>query len=607
MHLTTPALLFVLAVLTADASQIKVKPNIKGRVFPANICPSLAVPPQLIRFDPGKYTSGKSPYTIPSPQQVQQSAQGCPGCQLVHMHLISRHGTRYPTEGNLYSTILLEKKLEKANPADPALGWVKTWKSPLDPVKNGALHEVGWDDLRKLGQRDQQRYKSFLTLTPQLGSQIDFRTTAIDRSQESGDAYMETIFGKGNPNTPKKVVLPRNQDVEMRPWEVCPKYKVAKVSPKMAKMKQEREAAFMQQLTERIAKVLGLPAAPPKPPKTDEAPKGPKPAKAGKADKADKGAKPDKAPKEQAKPGGPLMLETKDVSSMYTICMSSVSMCFQRGQFCNLFTEEEMRKLNYFKDMTYYYVHGPGNPVNVQMSGPLIAAIRNEMSMAIANPAGPKMHMRFNHAETVIRLSNGLNIYDKPDESGKNPIAFNQARDLPFMGNIHLELWRGGAGGSDGSKKKKKLYLERRSSKDKDKKEKKKEEEKRKKLEKEMKKGNIPNAAANTAGPTAGQYYVRMLVNEQPRQLRGCSAMFCPFLEFLKLTDQVAAVNLNEVCKLSPEEEASMGAGGKKKKGKALDTAPTGPVKPLDLSNDDEPIPNIFEEPPAEQAAPQGA
>jgi hypothetical protein len=609
MHTNVFATLFLLAALLADASQITEKPNIKGRKFPFDICPSLAQPGPSIRFDPAKYTTGKSPYPIPNPQQQQSTRSGCPGCVLHHLHLITRHGTRYPTEGNLYSTILLEAKLQHANPTDPAFQWVKSWKSPMDPAKNGALNEVGWDDLRKLGRRDQERYAPLLNYTPQLGEQIDFRATAIQRSQDSGDAYLEAIFGKGNPNTPKKVVLPRKEDPEMRPWEMCPKYQLGKVSPEMLAMKKSREADFMQKTTKRIAGILGLKCS-------------------------ESTAEGTKKVKDNS------VLEPKDVASMYTICMSSVSMCFQKGQFCNIFTEEEMRTLNYYKDMTYWYVHGPGNQVNVDMSGPLIAAIRNEMNAAIANPAGKKFHLRFNHAETVMRLYNGMFIFDQPQPQTEAPNSFKQSRDLPFMGNVHFELWRRGGPNNQppmnqppmnfgppmnqppmnygppmkygpptkygapmkqppmsyGPPMKYKPRLERRAN--------------VKRLQQKYEKAAVkqqyktggpmmqqgPMSQQGNFGPSGQvQYFVRMLVNERPRQIKGCTQMFCPFNEFLQATEKIASMNLAQACKLSPEEDAKwkkLGEGKKKgKKGAALDqnekfkNGDTGTAgKPLDLS-----------------------
>jgi hypothetical protein len=98
-------------------------------------------------------------------------------CQLVHLHLLVRHGTRNPRVDDVDEFQKLEAKLQKHKKSDWPQ-WLINWKNPYIKSEANALVEQGWRELIELAERDVERYKQWLGDTPQARHQSTWYASA---------------------------------------------------------------------------------------------------------------------------------------------------------------------------------------------------------------------------------------------------------------------------------------------------------------------------------------------------------------------------------------------------------------------------------------------
>jgi len=222
--------------------------------------------------------------------------------------------------------------------------------------------------------------------------------------------------------------------------------------------------------------------------------------------------------------------------------------------------------LNFAKDNIYWYQHGAGTRVNTDMSGEFLKQILKEMDAAATGVKGPMFHLRFAHAETVARLYNGMNLFTKPVRQGVLPTTFRMNQYLPFMANLHFELYRkGGQQGHNGNYRR---YLHRRSP--------------------DWGNNNfqgqgftpLPNNQFGQGqfgfaqqqqqqqfggqlqfgnNPAFDNVYVRVMLNEKPIIVPGCQHHFCPYNQFKNIYRQLASLKVQQVC--SPNQAQNFGQG----------------------------------------------
>jgi len=302
------------------------------------------------------------------------------------------------------------------------------------------LDVVGWKDLRLKALRDKDRYRKHMRDAANHRERFKFSSTYVQRSNQSGISYANALFGTQNEQIQ---FIPKGQDdILLRPWDSCPAFKDVSKDPEAIKAKEE-------------AKELGL--------------------KINRHLTADTG----------------LLVDNQILEGMYAICRSQAALCNNVGMWCTVFNVEDLKILEYSKDKTYWFHHGPGFKPNRKMAAPLMKQIFEQMEEAIHGKGGPMFHLRFGHAETVARIYNFFELYKEPTRQ-LNHDEFLGSMQLPFMANVHFELYRKGDG-----------------------------------------------------------VFVRMLVNEHPTIMPRCGEMFCPFNKFKEGYHAVSQEPLEQMCAVS--------------------------------------------------------
>ncbi|KAI8056728.1 histidine phosphatase superfamily [Syncephalis plumigaleata] len=154
---------------------------------------------------------------------------------------------------------------------------------------------------------------------------------------------------------------------------------------------------------------------------------------------------------------------------------------------------------DFLQDIRFYHRYGLGKPLNARISCVLILQLLREMQEAVHGNLSTRWRLRFAHAETVLLLLTNLGINtDKPEF--RRDRSLRASRLIPFAANMHFELL----------------------------------------------------SCSSTPGTTQDeQYFVRVLLNEHPLQIPGCTdkEALCSWAQFQRIVQTHAGdCNYNAMC-----------------------------------------------------------
>lgn len=107
-----------------------------------------------------------------------------------------------------------------------------------------------------------------------------------------------------------------------------------------------------------------------------------------------------------------MSLTADDVLELLMLCAFS-TLNQENRQWCTLFTEEDIKVLNYWLDLEKYYSHSYGNAISYKTSCPLLADITKSI-MKFTNKSEPFGEFRFGHSGTILALMSLLELYKDP-------------------------------------------------------------------------------------------------------------------------------------------------------------------------------------------------
>ncbi|THV07666.1 phosphoglycerate mutase-like protein [Dendrothele bispora CBS 962.96] len=235
------------------------------------------------------------------------------GYTLTQVHLIHRHGARYPTSGAGPATFAAEIHAAATGPSFNATGpleFMNTWTYKLGAE---ILTPFGREQLFNLGVGFRVKYGELLKGFDDLPV---WRTTSEDRMVDSALHFAAGFFGVRRYTTDYHQLIEIEADgfnSTLAPYEVCPN------------ANNNISSFGTVQATKWIAQYL-VPAQKRLSPFIDG-----------------------------------FNLTTMDVFNMQTLCAyETVSLGF--SAFCDLFTEDEWKGFEYALDLQFWYGFGPGNP-----------------------------------------------------------------------------------------------------------------------------------------------------------------------------------------------------------------------------------------------------
>ncbi|KZT30677.1 phosphoglycerate mutase-like protein [Neolentinus lepideus HHB14362 ss-1] len=270
-------------------------------------------------FEPIRYWGNLSPwYSVPS------SAHGLPeaspqipeGCSINQVHLLHRHGARYPTSGAGPATFAA--KLHNATigagfTASGPLEFLNTWTYKLGAE---ILTPFGREQLFNLGVGFRVKYGDLLKNFTELPV---WRTTSEDRMLQSALNFAAGFFGIQSYQTDYNEVIiveASGYNNTLAPWNACPNNNADTIGYYGDSLQNEWITKYLTPTLKRVAPLIHG-----------------------------------------------VNLTVTDLYYMQQTCAyETVALGF--SDFCGVFTEEEWEGFNYALDISFWYSSGPGNPTS---------------------------------------------------------------------------------------------------------------------------------------------------------------------------------------------------------------------------------------------------
>ncbi|KAF9214576.1 PHOsphatase [Podila verticillata] len=428
------------------------------------------------------------------------------GYDLVQVHLLNRHGTRYPSSKKSKAFKILTDKLRKAASVR-GFEWLKDWSASTKyPVERGNLLAARGDsDLYQIGYRFRTRYSTFLDKYPYDANTFNFKASAKPRCTQSGNAFSSGFFEGRYTNDPKMdhhgpskwplvqpvsmSTLPSGLDKEIAVKYACPRWQEQVDGRPELTLRQKSlfEPTFLPQLAAQVTQALN----------------------AG------------------------VNVTTSDISNIYQLCGFEISIYDEDQTWCRLLRpsmlspslkkvddREHFLNLEILDDLDDFYTHGPGVPFNRHLGCVFGTTLLDAMKLVLEDKTGVQKRadddddpelphhgvFKFGHSETIMFVSSFLGLYHQQGiPLTANMTAeqfarreFRASNFAPFASNMVFEVYQ----------------PKRRST---------------------LKRRGTSSSAVESKG------LVRMLVNERPFQIPGCDTMFCEWATFKAVLEKAGA------------------------------------------------------------------
>ncbi|KAF9154039.1 PHOsphatase [Linnemannia schmuckeri] len=466
------------------------------------------------------------------------------GYELVQLHLICRHGTRYPSASKSVGFKNLADKLKGVKL--PGFEWIKDWPSDAlyPPARGNLLSLQGDVDLYQIGRRFAIRYKTLLDKYPYDANTYKFTTSAKSRCSQSAYGFSVGFFeGRLATNSEsdpgQRVIgdrpvvqpvdismLPIGLDKELAVKYACPRWlENVKDQPGVVLENRQFESKFVPALADRLSAVLSADAE---------------------------------------TPAAMFNITVKDVGVIHNMCGFEVAMHNNDQTWCRLLglglatsskegdhNEDEVKdsdvkdvfwKYEIAGDLDDYYTHGPGVPFNrhlgCKLGTSLMEAVETALSedkigggVSVPKDTSPgalgsdddegeagvsRALLKFGHSETILFFSSFLGLYNQkgipltadmtPEQYAER--EFRTSKFSPFAANMAFEVYRPTAAETSPRTRKARRRLEAEAA---------------------------ANPEDSNTKPTP-RGLIRLLVNEEPFILPGCgSDYFCDWSTFKKV------------------------------------------------------------------------
>ncbi|KAK6454134.1 acid phosphatase, secreted [Scheffersomyces xylosifermentans] len=348
-----------------------------------------------------RYLGGSAPY-IQHPGfgvSTEIPAQ----CSLQQVHLLSRHGERYPSKGDgVYFESVLEKFNKYEQPFKGELSFLNTYKyfvtnkdyyeKETSPENSRGPYAGTSDELRH-GSAFRAKYGGLL----QKNGVLPVFTSNSGRCYQSAQYFARGLLGdEYRDNKVKFVVI--SEDSNMGVNSLTPRYACKNFNGDLNKDKiQSYETTYLQNILNRFQK---------------------------------------------SNPG--LDLSLNDVSSLFLWCAFEINV---KGYspFCELFNNEEFIKSGYKTDLGNYYSTGPGNPITKTVGSAMVGAYLKLLS---DDSSDNKVWLSFTHDTDIEMYLSSLGILEPseplPADRVPFPNPYSSAEMLPQGARLYTEKYKCG-------------------------------------------------------------------------------------------------------------------------------------------------------------------
>ncbi|KAK9888116.1 hypothetical protein WA026_000389 [Henosepilachna vigintioctopunctata] len=302
-----------------------------------------------------------------------------PGCTASKLWMIVRHGTRNPSrsfiESMKHRLPTIRDFILKNNPIssdvlhNSDLSSFQKWESKLSKKDAKKLTVEGENEMINIAERMQSRFPTLLR-NVYSNTSFKFKHTDSQRTKKSAYYFAVGLFGK---NTAKSVWYPEplKKDPILRFYKLCTKWRnEVKDNPDSLVHRKEFETSpIMIKIVENVNQRLKLPAN---------------------------------------------TLNFDDLFLMYQTCSFETAWKMNtKSPWCSAFSVNDMKALEYYEDLKYYWIDGYGYDLNHKQA----CVVLNEIDSFLSSKNQyPKSTVYFTHSGTLLKLISHLELYkeDKP-------------------------------------------------------------------------------------------------------------------------------------------------------------------------------------------------
>ena len=335
------------------------------------------------------------------------------GCTPLHLNMVSRHGTRYPSNKDIIEMKELADYINQFHKDETTYESLKLpW---VNRFQHGGkfLAEVGEEELYNISKRVLKRFPSLFT-PKYSGEQHYFVSTVTPRASQSASAFAFGLFeGTGNLGRakfqPVAITTTNLTEPVLRFFDACSEYKQEVSENKkisLRELQKFKEGPEMENLKRVLARRLNI---------TDHS-----------------------------------GLTSDNIQSMFLSCAYELAI-YGEGQWCSVLDDSEFDVIEYLYDIKNYWKRGYGYKINYEMSCMLLKnlteSIENVIKYLKTLDPHTKAIFHFAHAETIIPLVCLLGLY-----KDKEPLLANNYQEqktrlfrtsyiAPFSGNVAVVLF----------------------------------------------------------------------------------------------------------------------------------------------------------------------
>lgn len=294
-------------------------------------------------------------------------------CEPQQFWLISRHGTRYPpsygitslqTLPSLRDNIIQNHKIQnKGGLCKEDLENLMEWTLQVVTTLTSDLTLQGFKDLHNMAQRYKERFPTLLNQSYSKDL-FELRFANTQRTTASAFAFADGLFG-----TSTRVNLPEPSDNDqlIKPYDTCQKWKreVDENPDTVREMNDFQDGDIMASLLQNVSRRLGFNTT----------------------------------------------LTIDNANAMYDGCRFDKAWHVKEiSPWCAVFSEEELKVMEYREDLLYYYYAGYGMDLNTQVGCPPVKDFLDRFSQIENGAPQPAGVFYFTHSEMLQMILLPLGI-----------------------------------------------------------------------------------------------------------------------------------------------------------------------------------------------------
>ncbi|OAV95110.1 hypothetical protein PTTG_03881 [Puccinia triticina 1-1 BBBD Race 1] len=263
-------------------------------------------------------------FSLPTDTFGIQSGPEIPaGCQINQLHLVHRHGARYPTSGTLlpqFGQMIRAAQDNGTFQATGDLAFLNQWKFKLG---SEVLTPFGRSQMFQLGVSYRQKYGFLLPSDPDKPHQQDkaqalpvFRTTSQHRMYHSALNFAAGFFGLPLEGKYHQSIIIENKGFNnsLAPYLSCPNSQLPERADAGTRAAQVWKEVSLKETQQRLNQLVSG-----------------------------------------------IQFSISDINTMQALCAYE-SVALGTSEFCNLFTPGEWKDFTYANDLEFWYSASFGNP-----------------------------------------------------------------------------------------------------------------------------------------------------------------------------------------------------------------------------------------------------